>query len=42
MGGVPDGDHYIVTKSGLDELADYLDAVAAWMADAKVCIGGAR
>jgi hypothetical protein len=40
---VLDGEHVIVTKSGLDELAAYLASLNAWIKDASGCLGvGAR
>jgi hypothetical protein len=38
LGGMPDGDRYVLTQSGLAELARYLVGVRQWIESATACL----
>jgi len=39
---MPDGDRYVLTQSGLAELARYLVGVRQWITAADACMAGQR
>lgn len=38
LGGMPDGDRYVLTRDGLADLARYLVGVRQWIEAANGCI----
>jgi hypothetical protein len=42
LGGMPDGDRYVLTQSGLAELARYLVGVRQWITAADSCMAGSK
>lgn len=42
LGGMPDGERYVLTRDGLAELARYLVGVRQWIVAASACMEGSR
>lgn len=42
LGGMPDGDRYLLTRDGLASLAGYLVGVRQWIAAASSCLEDSR